>query len=130
MKSLLGRHIRLGRSGEGLAADYFKDRGYRVLDTNFRTRFGELDLVLEDGGEIVFVEVKTRRGHGFGRPEEAVTPEKQERIRRCAESWLQRNGLLEDLPQIRFDVLAITLDGAGLDGAGKPPSIRHIANAF
>lgn len=124
MVSLFGRHIRLGRSGEDLAEEFFLKQGCTIADKNFRTRFGELDLVLENGEEIIFVEVKTRRAHGFGRPEEAVTPDKQARIRRCAESWLMERGLLESGRPLRFDVLAITMEGDG------KPSYRHIPYAF
>ncbi|NNF59201.1 MAG: YraN family protein [Rhodothermaceae bacterium] len=117
-----------GAHGEDLAADYLEAKGYRVLDRNYRFMREEIDLVCflpaeryEDGGELVFVEVKTRRGHGFGRPEEAVDRPKQEAIMRTAEAYLHERRL--DGSPCRFDVVAITL-GSGL------PEIEHFENAF
>lgn len=86
--------------------------GYRILDRNFRAGAGEIDIVAEENGVVCFVEVKGRSGPGFGRPEEAVTLEKQRRIFRAAEEWLahrRRQGA-----SCRFDVVAVR-DGAGED---------------
>ena len=117
-----------GALGEDLAADYLEAKGYRVLDRNYRFMREEIDAVCflpaeryEDGGELVFVEVKTRRGHGFGRPEEAVDRSKQEAIMRTAEAYLHERRL--DGSPCRFDVVAITL------GRGAP-EIEHFENAF
>lgn len=98
----------IGAQGERLAAAWYEERGYEVVDRNWRCREGELDLVLRLGRQIVFCEVKHRTGLGFGSPAEAVTRAKQQRIRHLAARWLQdakpRHG------EIRFDVAAV-LDG-------------------
>ncbi len=79
---------RLGREGEDLAARYLEEAGLRVIDRRAKTKYGELDLVALDGGEVVFVEVKTRCGGAYGRPEEAVTKAKRGHLRRSALAWL------------------------------------------
>jgi putative endonuclease len=100
---------------------YLSRRGYTLVERNYRTRYGELDLILRHQDILVFVEVKLRRGVGFGEPLEAVTARKQATIRALAERYLSERepGRVE----IRFDVVGIL---AG-DGA---PRITHIENAF
>ncbi len=117
-----------GALGEDLAVAFLEKKGYRVLDRNYRFSREEIDVVAflpapryEDGGELVFVEVKTRRGLGFGRPEAAVDRPKQEAILRTAEAYLHERRLTG--APCRFDVIAITL------GAGEP-EIEHFENAF
>ena len=114
--------LSLGDRGEIIAAAYLADRGYQILDKKVRASFGELDLVARDKNEIVFVEVKTRSGATFGRPEEAVGAIKQKQMYRLAQWYLQKNKLLK--MNARFDVIAIFYDGVG------EPKIRHIPNAF
>src|SRR5215208_1563610 len=82
----------LGDRGEELAARYLAQQGYRVLARNHRTSFGELDLVAEDGAEIVFVEVKTRFGTLETMPQESVNPRKVDRLTRLAEAFLAARG--------------------------------------
>ena len=95
----------LGDAGEDLVARWYADAGYRVLDRNWRCRDGELDLVLRNGRQVVFCEVKHRRGVGFGTPAESITREKKQRIRHLAARWLQD---AKPRPaEIRFDVAAI-----------------------
>ena len=95
-----------GRWGEELAAAHYRRLGYEVLDRNWRSPTGELDLVVRDGATIVFSEVKARRTDRFGPAASAVTVEKQRRIRQLAVEWLRANELRAD--SIRFDVVAIT----------------------
>ncbi len=95
-----------GRWGEDLAASHYRRLGYEVLDRNWRSATGELDLVLRAGTTVVFSEVKTRRTDGFGPPGAAVSDAKQRRIRQLALEWLRANDLRPDA--IRFDVVAIT----------------------
>ncbi len=111
----------LGAAGEGLAERFFLQRGCTILEKNFIFRHGEIDLIVQDNGELVFVEVKTRRGRTFGTPEESVTPLKQHLLRRTAEGyiWLHH---LEHTP-CRFDVLAVTAEGGGA-------STTYFPNAF
>ena len=73
-----------GREGERIAVDYLTEKGYRILRRNYRFGRGEIDIIAQDGTELVFVEVKTRRTSAFGEPEEAVTPKKQSQIRTVA----------------------------------------------
>jgi len=92
-----------------MAASWYLARGYSILDRNWRCRDGELDLVVRRGRELVFVEVKARRTSRFGLPAEAVTPAKQQRLRRLAVRYLQDTGTRGG--RLRFDVVAI-LDGS------------------
>lgn len=78
----------LGKIGEEFAANLLELQGYRILERNFRCRMGEIDLIAEKDGEISFVEVKTRKSARFGRPAEAVNSEKQRRMRKAAEFYL------------------------------------------
>ena len=98
----------IGNKGEKFAADYLKDKGYKLLDQQFSTRFGELDLVMDDAGSLVFIEVKTRTTDSFGTPECSVTPEKLERIQNAGMIWLQEHPEVEDY--WRIDVVSIVLD--------------------
>jgi len=85
---------------------HYRLRGYRVLAANTRAGGNELDVVVRRGGRLVFCEVKTRAGEGFGDPWEAVGPEKQRRLRRAAEGFLARNPGLQGL-EIAFEVAAV-----------------------
>lgn len=77
--------------GENLACEYLRSLGWEILETNFRCKFGEIDIVALDSGELVFVEVKERSSRDFGDPEEAVDMRKMGRIQRTAEVFLQKN---------------------------------------
>ncbi|HUU37121.1 MAG TPA: YraN family protein [Candidatus Desulfaltia sp.] len=112
----------LGRSGEDVAVAYLQKKKFRVVCRGFRFHKGEIDIIARDRDTLVFIEVKTRRNQDFGRPEEAVTPLKQNQIRRLAEAYLALNNLGE-IP-CRFDVLSLVWDEK--DG----PRIRHIRDAF
>lgn len=93
----------LGRAGEAQAAAYYQRQGCRILKRNYKTPFGEADLVVQDGEELVFAEVKTRSDERYGRPAESVTPEKQARYRKIAQYYLAGK---EDV-FVRFDVIEI-----------------------
>ena len=96
----------LGISGEALAAQWYEREGYEVVVRNWRCREGELDLIVRKGREFVFCEVKTRTTDAFGLPAEAVTRDKQARIRRLAARCLSEDAPLRPR-SIRFDVAAI-----------------------
>ena len=100
-----------GQWGEDLAARHYRRLGYEVLDRNWRSPTGELDLVVRIGPTIVFSEVKARRTGDYGPASAAVTPAKQRRIRQLAVEWLRAHDLHAD--SLRFDVVAIT--GTQLD---------------
>ena len=106
----------VGASGEDLAAAWYEANGYEVVDRNWRCRHGELDLVLRNGRQVVFCEVKARSGVGFGLPGEAITRDKKQRIRFLAARWLED---AKPRPaEIRFDVAAILGDDVEvLEGA-------------
>ncbi len=95
----------LGEAWEDLAAEHLERVGYRILERNFRANPGEIDFVAREGRVLCFIEVKGRRGLRFGRPEEAVGPEKQRRIFRTAEAWIRRRR--PEAGPRRFDVVAI-----------------------
>lgn len=119
----------IGDRGEAAAAAHLEARGYTILDRNYRFERNEVDLVCfkpaappSVGGEIVFVEVKTRSGTGFGEPEDAITEEKKKRLFRAAEAYLHERRL-EGSP-CRFDVMSVH---ARPDGDFD---IEHFENAF
>jgi len=109
-----------GTAAEDFALQYLERRGLTLVARNVRCRSGELDLILRDGEQLVFVEVRSRRYSQFGTPAESVTRAKQQRLLRAAAFYLQRQRL--DLP-CRFDVVAI------LHG-GDPPQVEWIQDAF
>ncbi|RBY96709.1 YraN family protein [Blastococcus sp. TF02-8] len=112
----------LGATGEHIAVAFLTDAGLRVLDRNWRCREGEIDLVARDGDALVFCEVKTRRGLGYGHPVEAVTPAKRRRIRLLAQRWLAAHD--EHAPDVRFDVVGV------LVRRDQPPLVTHLRGAF
>ena len=116
-----------GRAGEDAAAAYLEARGLRVMDRNYRFGREEVDLVcfepVGDSGMIVVVEVKARRGTGFGAPEAAVDAAKQKAIMRVTEAYLHERRLMP--APVRFDVVAVSF-GRG----GGEPHIEHFKNAF
>ncbi len=118
----MAHNLALGAQGEELAAQFLQGAGMRIVERNWRCRYGELDLIVTDDETTAFVEVKTRSGLGFGTPAEAVTFTKQQRIRRLALLWLaeQQGPWL----RIRFDVVSVLLL------PGKPPQIEHVRAAF
>jgi putative endonuclease len=113
--------IALGKTGEDLACHELERRGYAILARRYRRRGGELDIVARDGGTIVFVEVKARRGQDWGGGAEAVTPLKQRRMVQVALDYLVRHRLTRC--PCRFDVVAIDVRPAG-------PAIEVFRNAF
>lgn len=104
----MGENKRItGSRYEALAARYLEEQGLLVLEHNYRSRRGEIDLIAKDGDYLVFVEVKFRRNERLGFPEEAVDPRKQHKISQTAGYYLYRQGYDSDIP-CRFDVVAIT----------------------
>jgi putative endonuclease len=116
------RRRELGDTGEAMVADWYAAAGYSVLERNWRCREGELDLIAAAPSVLVFCEVKTRRGHAYGQPFEAVTVAKQRRIRGLAARWLAERRV--GAPSIRFDVASVTA------APGARPVIEVIEDAF
>lgn len=113
----MGHNQDVGILGEDLAAEFLEGRGMVVLDRNWRCRHGELDLIAQDGAVLVFVEVKTRTGLGYGTPAEAITRAKAERLRRLAGLWLADQE--HHWERIRVDAVTVVLE------RGCAPVITH-----
>lgn len=111
----------LGKQGEDIAARYLLEQGYKILVRNYRTRYGELDLICTKNDIIVFVEVKTRNSNSFGSPEESITRSKIEHIRKVALSYLAEQRV--SFREMRFDVIGIVMEQ-------NQPRINHIIAAF
>ena len=114
----------LGRWGEALAAEHLRRAGYQVLAANWRSRFGEIDLIAADQNYLCFVEVKLRKSAAFGGAGEFVDRRKQDKLRATAELCLSR---YPTRLQPRFDVVEVYAP-QGTDT--KAPRVRHIENAF
>ncbi len=112
----------IGAFGEDAACEYLENEGYEILERNFSMKTGEIDIIAEKDGCVVFAEVKTRRNNNYGEPSEAVTRQKQEHIRRTALLYL--NSLDENM---RFDVIEVFYSDRGGMSVIK---INHIRNAF
>ena len=95
-----------GQDAEGLAAEYLKTQGYRLLERNYRLRVGEIDIIAQEQGTICFVEVKMRRSSTFGIPFEAVTRPKMRKLIQVANYYLKSKNLSNS--RARFDVVAVT----------------------
>lgn len=116
----------IGDWGENVAAAHLEDRGYRVLERNYYFQRNEVDLICRDpeneDDELVFVEVKTRRGLDYGSPEAAITEEKKQSLLEVARAYLHEQQLGE-VPA-RFDVVTVLL------ADGRAPEVNHYQNAF
>ncbi len=112
---------KLGKWGESLAAQHLESKGYKILERNWRIGRGEIDLIIKGGQELIFVEVKTRRGTKMGFPEEGLTQRKAEKLMTLAQQYIAQNDLDVDW---RIDLVAIELDNTG-----KLLRCEHIPNA-
>ncbi|MBJ7470631.1 MAG: YraN family protein [Solirubrobacteraceae bacterium] len=116
----------LAVSGELLAAEHLRRRGFLVIEANARTRFGEIDLIAHGDDTLVFVEVKTRRAGGSaGTPLEAITPRKTRQVRKLAAAWLCDTPSRPTADDIRFDAVGITIGPRG-----ELVSLDHVEGAF
>ena len=111
----------VGGAGERIAAAWLRERGFRIVELNYRFGRGEVDIVAEDGGTLVFCEVKYRATDEFGPPETAVTARKQRQIRFVAQGYLLERGIRDTA--CRFDVV-------GIREVGGQVEICHLPNAF
>ena len=113
----------LGKWGEALAAEHLRKNKFRIISANYRSRYGEIDLIAEDKKNIIFVEVKLRKNSDFGSACEFVTPSKQKKLRATAEIWISEN---ETKKELRFDVIEIYAP----EGISGKYTINQIENAF
>jgi putative endonuclease len=100
-----------GRRGENIAASWLTSHDYRIVERNWRRPCGELDLIAERDGQVIAVEVKTRRGDAMGAPEEAITPAKRRKLIATLQTYLMERGA--EQAACRIDVIAVRLDGVG-----------------
>lgn len=114
------RRQAVGARGEEIATAYLEEHGYTLVARNFRTPYGEIDIVAEKDGFTIFVEVKTRTSSSLGPPEISVTPRKQEHMLSAAEHYCQQNEVLF----WQIDVIAVE------NIPGKKPAITHFENAI
>lgn len=112
-----------GKSGEQIAADFLQKKGFQIIEQNYFTQYGEIDLIAKDRKEWVFVEVKTRKSKEYGEPEEAITPFKKKHLISTARIYLQKEKLNENEVNWRIDVIAIMFY------PDKEPEINYIENA-
>jgi putative endonuclease len=115
------KHTEIGTKGEQLAANFLKNKGYLILDINWRFEKKEIDIIALEQDSIVFVEVKTRSNFKFGFPEEAVTESKKAFLKIAAQAYYEQKEM--DKP-IRFDIISILLRNNEL------PEILHVEDAF
>jgi putative endonuclease len=111
-----------GNKGEDYACDFLVEKGYTIVERNYRYGHGEIDVVAMDKEVLVFVEVKARKNLEFGDPVYGVTKSKQKQIRKIAEGYLIENNIKD--VDCRFDVVAVLLRG------NEAPLINHLVNAF
>ncbi len=114
------RQQQFGEKGETLAVKQLKKEGYKILERNYRTRLGEIDIIAEDGEVITFIEVKSRKSESYGTPQHAVTPIKQKKISMVALSYLKEKNQFGK--RARFDVVTINLESSN--------KVSIIKNAF
>ena len=121
MKS--GKRIALGRKGESTAISFLEKQGHTILERNYRTPYGEIDIISKSAESIIFVEVKTRASGTLGPPEISITRRKAEHMRSAAEYYIQQHPELNN--DWRVDVIAIEM----LTG-DRPPRIEHFENVI
>ena len=118
------RH-RLGKHGERIAAEHLSRLGFEIVERNYRTRWGELDIVAFDGTTLAFCEVKTRRLTAGGCPLEGFRASQRQRVRKMAGAWLIERSARPRSELIRFDAIGVTIDATG-----KLVSVEHLEGAF
>lgn len=117
------KYQQFGEKSESVAVDFLKKQGYRIIELNYRTKLGEIDIIAKQEKTLVFIEVKARKSSRFGRPELAVTPKKQRKISMVALYYLKSTK--QGNAKARFDVVAINSAKAK-----ESPNIKIIKNAF
>ena len=119
--------VELGATGETLAVKHLKQLGYKIIEQNFRVCYGEIDIIAEQDGTLVFIEVKTRTGKRYGLPFDSITANKQNHLSKAALEYMSRNNCHDRAA--RFDVISVQFDG-GEPGKLSDARIEIIKNAF
>ncbi len=119
--------VRLGRRGEEMAAGFLKSSGCGILESNYRSPWGEIDLVATDGEELAFIEVRTRRSLAFGSPQESITQKKADHLVATAQHYLQNRAPENDGEEMpwRIDLVSVCLEGDQ-----NTPLIDHVKYAI
>lgn len=113
----MNNKTKIGKEKEDIAVEYLKNKGYQIIARNFKSRFGEIDIIAKDKNTIVIVEVRSKSYDSFGYPQETITKSKIEKIIKTTYQFLSKNDIYFE--ELRFDVIAILKD-----------NILHIENAF
>ena len=117
----MAKHLETGRTGENIAVQYLKEKGYQILETNWRFSKAEIDIIAKDGDMLVFIEVKTRSNGYYGEPESFVTPQKEALLFDAANRYMEQ---INHDWEIRFDVIGIILKDVG------NYQLKHTEDAF
>lgn len=117
----MARHLELGRKGETIAKEYLENQGYEILDENWTYAKAEIDLIAYKDRVIVFIEVKTRSGNGFGEPEDFVDDRKQKLLVKAADEYIY---VVDHQGEVRFDIVSILFNGP------DNYTLKHIEDAF
>ncbi|RUM40486.1 MAG: YraN family protein [Desulfocapsa sp.] len=114
--------INFGKHGEDMAVGFLEEKGFQIIQRNYRQKCGEVDIIAKDKGTLVFIEVKTRSSLRFGQPFEAVTTVKQVQLNRIALDYMTRNKITNQAA--RFDVISILLE------KNREAKIEHLPDCF
>ncbi len=112
----------VGQKGEEAASEYLKEQGYSIIETNYRCKLGEIDIIARDGEMVVIVEVRTKTGLAFGRPEESINRDKARKLNRLALQYIQANYHREI--SSRIDLIAVMIE----KNSGLVKDVKHIKN--
>lgn len=118
---MLNRRQKFGKKSEELAEIYLKQKGYLILERNYRTKIGEIDIIAKENATLVFIEVKARRSSAFGSPKSSVNYQKQRKISLIAAQYLKQPQFKNQ--RARFDVISVKQHSGA-------PEIEHVMNAF
>lgn len=114
--------IQIGQYGEKLAQEFLKDKNYQIVKTNYRSKFGEIDIIARRNDIFIFCEVKTKTNIDFGRPEEMVTKPKKEKLKRLVKIYLQDEDISAENQDFQIDIISVMIK------KGQPVEIKHIEN--
>jgi putative endonuclease len=121
------KHLRQGAEAEAACCNYLLTHGLKLVEKNFSSRLGEIDIIMHDKNILVFVEVRFRKNNAFGGGLESITPAKQNKLRKTAELYMQHNSQYKIA---RFDVVAMSARASSVDGKQPGYIFEWIKNAF